>query len=116
MRQLGGSFGIAYLGTHITNTTIANVNNLSRYLYVGNPAFDERLQMLQSAMIGRGYDSGTARQIALTLIERTVQTQAQVMSYNSAFLFIGLAVALVSPCAFLLRSNKAPVSTADMGH
>lgn len=116
MRQLGGSFGIAYLGTHITNTTVANVNNLSRYLYVGNPAFDERLQMLQSAMIGRGYDSGTARQIALTLIERTVQIQAQVMSYNSAFLFIGLAVALVSPCAFLLRSNKAPVSTADMGH
>jgi DHA2 family multidrug resistance protein len=116
MRQLGGSFGIAYLGTHITNTTAANVNNLSGYLYEGNPAFDTRLQTLQSAMQGRGYDAETAHTLALQLIQNTVHVQAQVMSYNSAFLFIGLAMVVVSPCVFLLRSGKAQVSAAEMGH
>jgi DHA2 family multidrug resistance protein len=116
MRQLGGSFGIAYLGTHVTNNTAANMSNLSGYLYEGNPAFAERLQAVQGAMIGRGYDAETAHRLALSIIENSVHVQAQVMSYNSAFLFIGMAMVLVSPCIFLLRSGKAAVSTADMGH
>ncbi len=117
MRQLGGSFGIAYLGTHITNSTAAGVSNLTGYLYPGNPAFNERLQTLQAAMQGRGYDAGTAHTLALAIIQNTVHTQAQVIAYDSAFLFIGLAVVLVSPCVFLLRSNKAvAASSAEMGH
>ncbi len=116
MRQLGGSFGIAYLGTQLSNTTTANVSNLNHYLYAGNPAFDQRLQFIQAAMMQKGHDPTTARLMALSIIEHTVQIQAQVMSYNGAFLFIGMAVVLVSPCVFLLRSNKRPIPAADMGH
>ncbi|PQV63531.1 MFS transporter, DHA2 family, multidrug resistance protein [Abditibacterium utsteinense] len=116
MRQLGGSFGIAYLGTHISNQNALHMNTLSSYLYVGNPAFDERMQSLQNAMMGRGYDAQTAHQLALSIIERTVQTQSQVMSYNDAFLFIGLTMIIVAPCVLLLRSGNAAVSTAEMGH
>jgi DHA2 family multidrug resistance protein len=116
-RQLGGSFGIAYLGTHISNQTAQHLNVLSSHLYVGNPAFDQRLQLLQQALVQRGYDAIQAHQAALSIIQRTAQMQAQVMSYNDAFLFIGLTVAIVSPCVLLLRSNKAIASAeAEMAH
>lgn len=117
MRQLGGSFGIAYLGTHISTQNAVHLSSLSSNLYVGNPAFDERMQALQGAMTGRGYDAQTAHQLALGLLERTVQVQSQVMSYNDAFLFIGLTMILVSPCVLLLRSGKAvAAAAADMSH
>jgi DHA2 family multidrug resistance protein len=116
-RQLGGSFGIAYLGTHITNQTALHLNILSTHLYVGNPAFDRRLEVLQQSLMQRGYDAINAHQAALSIIQRTAHMQAQVMSYNDAFLFIGLTVAIVSPCVFLLRSQKAVASAeAEMAH
>jgi DHA2 family multidrug resistance protein len=117
-RQLGGSFGIAYLGTHISNQTATHLNALSAHLTVGNPAFDQRLQVLQQSLAMRGYDLEHARLAALAIIERTAQMQAMVMSYNDAFLFIGLTVVLVSPCVFLLRSSKAvnAALAAEMSH
>jgi DHA2 family multidrug resistance protein len=117
-RQLGGSFGIAYLGTHLSNQTEAHLNVLSAHLAVGNPAFDQRLQVLQRALTLRGYDLEHARLAALALIERTTHMQAMVMSYNDAFLFIGFTILLVSPCVFLMRSPKAVAAdfAAEMSH
>ena len=116
MRQLGGSFGIAYLGTQITNRAAEHRTVLVDHLYPGNPIFDERLSLLQQAFMARGYDAVTAQQAALKSISGIVQTQASVMSYNDAFLFIGLTMVIVAPCVFLLRSKPAKVSSADMGH
>ncbi len=115
MRQLGGSFGIACLGTLITNSTASHRAMLATHLYVGNPVVEERLHLLQGALIARGYDALSAQQGALSILERTIRVQATVMSYNEAFLFIGLTVVLVSPCVLLLRPRKggAPAAQAD---
>jgi DHA2 family multidrug resistance protein len=115
-RQLGGSFGIAYLGTHIANAQAYHSSLLSAHLYAGNPAFDERVQLLQQALMARGYDMVRAHQAALEIIARTAQVQAAVMSYNDAFLFIGMAMLVVSPCVLLLRSAKSQAAAAEMAH
>lgn len=116
MRQLGGSFGIALLGTHITNKTAVHANALAQHLYIGNPAFDERLRFLKENFMLHGYDAIQARETALRVISRTTQIQAAVMSYNDAFLLIGLTMVVVSPCILLLRSKPGQASGADMGH
>lgn len=116
MRQLGGSFGIAYLGTHISDRTAEHANALATHLYPGNPAFDERISMLQQGLMAKGWDAVTAHQGALAIIQKTVQVQATVMSYNDAFLFIGLAVLIVSPAVFLLRSGNAPAAASAEMH
>lgn len=113
MRQLGGSFGIAYLGTHITNQTRYHSDVLHGFLYEGNPAFDERYQAMQVLFQQRGYDLTTAKTMALSSINSMVNTQAQVMSYNDAFLLIGLAMVIVAPCVFLLRSGPAAPAPVD---
>jgi DHA2 family multidrug resistance protein len=115
-RQLGGSFGIAYLGTHLTNQTALHSNVLAAHVYPGNPAFETRMMALQQALMARGYDAVSAHQAALSIIARTVDVQASVMSYNDSFLFIGLAVLLISPCIFLLRSNPPRGAAAPMEH
>jgi DHA2 family multidrug resistance protein len=116
MRQLGGSFGIAYLGTHLANRTAVHTNSLVAHVAVGNPAFEERMGVLQKAFMGQGFDAMHARQAALAVIDRTIQAQAAVMSFNDAFLLIGLAMIVVSPCVFLLRRNSTPGASAEMGH
>ncbi len=116
MRQLGGSFGIAVLGTYITNMTAAHRTALVAHLYNGNPVFEQRVQELTLALASKGYSLAAAKQAALAIIDRTVQLQAMTMSYNDAFLLIGLTVVLVSPAVFLLRTPKARPAGADMGH
>ena len=116
MRQLGGSFGIAYLGTLITNKTTQNTAILNTHLYQGNPAFDERYNALQALFQSRGYDLVDAQQAALRAIEGSVHVQAQVLSYDAAFLFIGLAMLLVAPCVLLLRKPQGKVAAAEMAH
>ena len=115
MRQLGGSFGIAYLGTHITNQNAAHRGALIAHVNMANPAFNERMNAVQQNLMAHGYDAIAAHQAALASVERLVDVQAAVMSYNDAFLFIGLTVAVVSPCVLLLR-GAAKVSSADLGH
>lgn len=112
MRQLGGSFGIAVLGTFVTNQTQAHRADLVKNIYPGNPAFDANYNGLVATLQGRGFDLPHAQQAALAIINRTVQMQAATLSFANAFLLIGIAVAVVSPCVFLLRSGKAGASKA----
>ncbi len=106
MRQLGGSFGIAYLSTLITNSTAAHRAMLAKNYFVGNPVFDERMALIQGLLKSRGYDAPAAHDGALSILSRILLREATVMSYNEAFVFIGLTVVLVSPCVFLLRPKK----------
>ena len=116
MRQLGGSFGIAYLGTHIANMSQRHHADLVQNIYPGNPAFEERMTAISGAFIARGYGPVQAHDAALSSIAGLVQTQAAVMSYNDAFLLIGLAMVVVSPCVFLLRANVTKVKGVEVGH
>jgi DHA2 family multidrug resistance protein len=116
-RQLGGSFGIAVLSTYLTNMAAYHRNNLVGHLYPWNPAVVQRLGMLTNAFIAKGNDAVAARKMALAALDRTVQVQASTMSFNDAFLLIGMAVLLVSPAIFLLRKpQQSGPPTAAMEH
>jgi DHA2 family multidrug resistance protein len=117
MRQLGGSFGIALLSTYVTKMTARHFAALAVYIYPGNPAFEQRMSLLTNGYVAKGYDLASARQAALQVIGGILQTQALTMSYNDAFLLIGLSVVAVSPAIFLLRSRKKPAGgAAEMAH
>lgn len=116
MRQLGGSFGIALLSTFVTNQTQSHHSDLAQNLYHGNPAFDASYNGLTASLQAQGYDLPRAQAAALDIINRGVEQQASVISYANAFLLIGIAVAVVSPCVFLLRSNKSGEKVAAEIH
>jgi len=116
-RQLGGSFGIALLSTYLSRMNAFHYNILASDLYQGNPALVQRLQVLTGGFVAKGYDLATAKTMALQAVGYIVQKQSSTMSYNDAFLLIGVFMLFVSPAIFLLRSKKAPTAAAaEMGH
>lgn len=117
MRQLGGSFGIAVLGTYVTNRAALHKVMLSRYIYSGNPISQLRIDSITHALIGKGMDPVSANLGALKILGGTIQVQATTMAFNDCFLLIGLALVIVSPAILILRSNATqPSSTPVDAH
>ena len=116
MRQLGGSFGIAGLSTYITRRTAEHYGNLAANAYAGNPAFEQQMRAMTAGLQSSGSSLVDARQGALGLMFGQLQIQASALSFNDAFLLIGISVVLVSPMVFILRAPKprAAAPTPDM--
>jgi DHA2 family multidrug resistance protein len=116
-RQLGGSFGIAILGTYIQNQTVFHRNVLAAHLYPGNPALIERQQELQALLISKGYTAAQASQAWVGLLYQQVQREAATMSYNDGFLLILIIFAFAAPAVLFLRRPKGrPAAAAAEAH
>ena len=112
-RQLGGSFGIAVLGTLLTRHTQVHRADLVTNIYAGNPLYEERLRGLAAGLVARGYDAAGAQLRALRLIEGQVQRQAAMLAYNDCWLIILVSFLVVIPAVFLLRKPKGGSAPAE---
>ncbi len=116
-RQLGGSFGIAYLNTYISNQEAYHRANLVSHLDAGNAFFSSRLTGATASFAAHGYSPAGAHQAALHALDRTVQVNAATMSYNDAFLLLGITFVLATPALLLLgRVKKTPPGGEGSGH
>jgi DHA2 family multidrug resistance protein len=114
-RQLGGSFGIAILGTYLNTRTDMHRANLVTYLYPGNPLLEPRIQGMIANFKLHGYSAETAKQAAYAVMNRTVNVQAQTVAYNDSFLMILVVFAFTAPAIFLLKKPK-PTTVAIDAH
>jgi len=110
-RQLGGSFGIAILGTYVVNQSSFHRATLVSSLTYGNPQAHRWIQMVQGGLAAKGYPHDLAHKAALGLLDRSVTVQTLVMSYDDAFLLILLIFLAIVPAVLFLRSAK-PTSLA----
>lgn len=111
-RQMGGSFGIALLGTYVTNMTTYHRQSLSQYVYAGNPLVLERQQQYISLLLTKGYTFAQAQAASIGLLNRNVTEQAMTMAYNNSFTFIMLVFLAASPAVFLLKAAKPGAAAA----
>jgi MFS transporter, DHA2 family, multidrug resistance protein len=105
-RQLGGSFGIAVLGTYLNNHIQYHRMQLIAHVSLGNPVAVERLQQLTAAFVARGMAAATAQQAALAQLDHLLMRQAAVLAYNDSWLLILTAFVCTSPAIFLLRRPR----------
>jgi MFS transporter, DHA2 family, multidrug resistance protein len=115
-RQLGGSFGIAILGTYLTNHTQMHRADLVNHVYTGNPAYQNLLSNLTANLIAKGYDAAAAQQAAMAQIGNMVQRQASILAYNDSWLLILLAFVLASPTILLLQRPKRGAAPPPDAH
>jgi DHA2 family multidrug resistance protein len=113
-RQLGGSFGIAILGTYLTNQSALHRANLVSHLTNANSQLPAWLRAAQGGLMAHGYSHSGATRGAMALLDANVNLQAQVMSYNDSFLLILLIFIAVLPAVFLLRGMPTTVRTANL--
>ena len=114
-RQLGGSFGIAYLNTYVSNMTAFHRANLVSHVDAGNAAFLARQTSSAAHFAANGFGPDAARQAALHSLDRTVQINAATMAYNDAFLLLGMTFVIAAPAIFLLGRVKKPAAGGGGG-
>jgi DHA2 family multidrug resistance protein len=107
-RQLGGSFGIAILATFVTVHTQEHRADLVTNVYAGNSIADQRVEALTTRMAASGMGPVAARQASLAILDRQVQRQASMLSYNDAWMLLLATFVGVSPAILLLRKPKGP--------
>ena len=115
-RQLGGSFGIAILGTYLTNHTQFHRVDLIGNIYAGNPALQSRLAGLTNTFMMRGMSADAAQHVAYATIERTLMRQAQMLAYNNSWLLILITFVCAAPAILLLRKPKGGAAPAADAH
>jgi DHA2 family multidrug resistance protein len=113
-RQLGGSFGIAVLGTYLTNHIQEHRVVLVGHVYAANPIVQERLQGLSAMFQSQGLSPTQAQGAALATLNGQVSRQAAMLAYNDSWLLILLTFLVTSPAIFLLRKPRGrPAPGAD---
>lgn len=106
-RQIGGSVGIAFLNTWVTNASAMARAGIVAHLTAGQVLFTERQEAIAHSLVGQGYGPSEAQAAALRLIDGAVQTQATTIAYETAFLVSGAVFVIALPLVFLLKKGDA---------
>jgi DHA2 family multidrug resistance protein len=112
-RQLGGSIGVALLTTLLANRQAFHRVVLVEKVLASSPGTLERVAMMTSAMMAKGFDQVTARAKALMLLDGSVNIQAAVMSFGDTFWATGALIVVTLPLILLLGKGGGKV---EMGH
>jgi DHA2 family multidrug resistance protein len=105
-RQLGGSFGIAGIATLVARYTSQYRAILGEHLAANDPLALGRIETLTRGMMAQGADLWTARQRALTLIDRQLFGQASVIAYSKIYTIAAGLILLLIPLLLLVRQTK----------
>jgi DHA2 family multidrug resistance protein len=107
IRQIGGSFGIAILGTILTGQTIIHSTNYIQSINRNSPAFQ------QSVFTGKtvieqfsGRKEQESIEISRLSIFRSAENQALVSAISDDFMIAGIATLLCFIPLFMLKNRK----------
>lgn len=105
MRQLGGSFGLAMVNTYLANRNAVHRSDLVSNITPDNPLAVKRLADYTQFFISKGAGVADAHARALRLVDAGITRQTSVLSFEDAYLLVGL-VFLCSLPLLLLASPK----------
>jgi MFS transporter, DHA2 family, multidrug resistance protein len=113
-RNLGGSIGIATLGTFQSIRERFHSNRLVDAISLSNPLTYDRLDQMTQMYMQHTSDPVLAQNQAFALMDQMVRREANVMAFNDCFYFMG-CVLLLSAFLALLFEKVKPVAGAG-GH
>ncbi len=107
-RNQGGSFGIAFVTTLLERRQQFHRSTLTEHLDPGAAAITERLHQYTEHLQLFGYSIPDAGQLAVAMLDKTVNQQAAMLGFLDCFVVLG-CLALVG--AILAIFVKAPAKT-----
>ncbi|MBL6456003.1 DHA2 family efflux MFS transporter permease subunit [Belnapia sp. T6] len=114
MRNLGASVGISVMNAVVVRGAQFHQSRLVESASDYNPLWTEQLRQTEAALREGGIGAAEAPAAALGQMAQQVQAQAQVLSYIDAFWLLGIAVLVLWPLVFLMRSQ--PKGAQPSGH
>lgn len=112
-KNVGGSVGIAIMGTLLDNRQIVHNATYASYLNVSSDAANRTLLALQGNFMHNSFSTGEAKAAALTVLKGLVAKQAAIASFEDVFLITAILCAIgVLPALFIQdrKKNEKPVT------
>jgi DHA2 family multidrug resistance protein len=110
-RQLGGSFGIAVLGTLLDYRTRIHGAYIGEHVSTLSPWAAERSANLRALFESKGLDPGSAVDAAEKTLSNLIQLQARALAFEDAYRVILIVVVATAPLVLLLKRGQ-PVAGA----
>jgi len=105
-RNIGGSVGISVVTTMLDRRSQVHLTNLSSHLSGSNQALQARLKALGQMVQSHGGGPAGTSPVPWALIQGAVERQASMLAYVDCFWFLGVAILLMVPMAFLIKKSK----------
>ncbi|MBI5099096.1 MAG: DHA2 family efflux MFS transporter permease subunit [Nitrospirae bacterium] len=106
LRNLGGSFGVAFITTMITRRAQFHQTRLVEHLSPFNRSYQITSSQLSQIFQQKGFDPVTAQQAGLSSIYGQLLRQASMLSFNDAFYLLSILMTCTLPLLILMRRNK----------
>jgi len=109
-RNIGGSIGISFVTTMLARRAQVHQVRLVEKLNAANPQFEAILRGMTSTFSGGGAGPGSggssALQHAYAMMQANVVRQATMLAYIDNFWLLGVVIACLIPCVFLIKKPK----------
>jgi MFS transporter, DHA2 family, multidrug resistance protein len=103
VRNVGGSIGIAAVGTIQARREQMDINVLGAHISQGNSAADSMIHSLREYFLSRGSPPVIATDRAYNLLFRMVEQQASMIAYNTTFRILGIMFLVAMPLILLMK-------------
>ncbi len=106
MRQLGAAIGIALLNIYIEHQNAFVRNDMITHISEYNSISADRITSYRSMFESMGYSPEDALSVAYRLIEKSINTQMQLVSYDNVYMVLGIIMLLCIPLILLIKSPQ----------
>jgi len=113
-RNLGGSVGLALLGTFIDRRNTFHEDVIRDSLSANSLIGQDHMTSSAASFFAQGGDMAYAKLQAIAQLTAQMQQQAAVITYSETFYVLGVALLLCIPLAFFLK--KPAAGTPSAGH
>jgi DHA2 family multidrug resistance protein len=107
IRQLGGSFGVAIVGTYLERTVQSNRVALLPNLSLYNTETAQRVQAFTQSFLNKGLALDQAKQAAYAALEGTLMKQVSLITYTEIFYALGYFFLACVPLIIFIKRPKA---------
>ncbi|MGK9233631.1 multidrug efflux MFS transporter [Inquilinus limosus] len=106
LRNLGGAFGTALLGTIVTKREQYHSNIIGQSVTLFREETRARIDQLTQYFLSSGVsDPATAKHQAVIAIGKTVRAQSLVMGFSDTFAVLGVILLASAACVFVMRKG-----------
>jgi MFS transporter, DHA2 family, multidrug resistance protein len=103
LRNLGGSFGVAFITTVLSRRTQFHQSHLSEGFSIYDFKLQQAVPTLQGFLQGRGVEGTTAKQGALEILYGLLQKQAAMLGFSDVFYLLFIFFLGLVPLVWVIR-------------
>ena len=114
LRNLGGSFGVAFSTTVLSERAQVHQTFLSEHITPYNPAFREAYQRTHNFLL-MNHSLADPSTGGLASLYEEILRQASMLSFNDAFYMLAIGTAILIPITLLLRKGRPGAALSETG-